>query len=453
MRSTATDRILLTTIAAALLLAAGTVGTSHAGLRVEASYSSQPVDVRVWLDRGYDDYYGDADIEEIGSYYDVYPSANDVVLYIRAARSCYTTVYVIDTEGFIHVIHPLSPYDDAYLLGGRVYRLWLRDYGFHRACFGRGVAFAFAVSSPVPFAYASYGLGVFGPHIGFQIYGDPFIAARLFYQSILPPAYHRGFVSVSYARFYVREYVRYPSYLCLGWCDPHGARTYCAGGCGAHRQYRVHAKDPYRFLRPSRDAEVAEKESVGYTRITRTGVKDASDVRVSKTAPGRAKDVSDTRVSKNIQGRVKDASEMRARKTTQERVAQNVVEPARPAARVKDPVAEQRVRQETPGATRLVRSTKDTYVTSKKDYEKMREIYEKSEKSGAREIREVHGRSGDQDRVQVRPAPAKTPAGAGNVKATKVNRRAVNDARETVALGDASSREKPKSGKGAKRSR
>ncbi len=271
MRSTAIKMMFLV-FAATLVLSTAWIANSNAGLRVELVYSSAPVDVRVWLDEGYGNntYYDDYD-NGTGYAYDVYASSDDVVLNVRASRSCYTTVYVIDTEGFLHVIHPLSPRDNAFLVGGRVYRFDLRDYGFNDGYFGRGVAFAYAVSSPVPFSYASYGVGVFGPRIGFQVYGDPFVASKLFYLSILPHGCRRGHVAVSYARFYVREYVRYPSYLCVGW------HQHCGGHCAAHRHYRVHTRDPYRVLRPTVEVR---NEYAEYTRINRTGGKDINDVRV-----------------------------------------------------------------------------------------------------------------------------------------------------------------------------
>jgi hypothetical protein len=340
-------KILLAGFAAAAM-GAVTYGTSGAGLRFEAVYTSEPVDVRVWLDRGQgygysdDGYYDDA-----GDYYDVYPSASEVTLYVRAARSCYTTVYVIDTEGFIHVIQPLSPYDEAYLLGGRVYRYRLADYGFDWNCFGRGVAFAFAVSSPVPFGYASYGVEVFGPRVGFQIYGDPFVAARMFYLSILPTRCNPAFASVSYTRFYVREYVRYPSYLCVGWHGSNTARTYCGGLCDAHREYRIHAKDPFSVLRP---VNVSDRESDRYTKIDRTGMKHYSDVRVrtrTSTAAGepavRSKPV---RIEKSADARQ---------------------------------IASVEKRSKSAAADRVVRSTKDAFVQSKRDYERAREAYRKTD--------------------------------------------------------------------------
>jgi len=382
------------------LVVAGAAGPSSAGMRVEAVYSSEPVDVRVWMDRGYGQ--DDWNADDSWDYYDVYPSVDDVVLYVRTARSCYATVYVIDTEGFIHVVYPFSPYDEAYLVGGRVHRVHLRDYGFRRGYFGRGVAFAFAVTSPVPFGYAGYGTAIFGPQVGFQVYGDPFVAARLFYLSILPRGCDAAFAAVSYARFYVTEYVRYPSYLCPGWHEHHGVRTYCGGDCGAHRDYRMHAKDPFRVLRP---AGAADGETVRYTKIERTGAKEFGDVRVRSPKTEAARPEPVTR-----------AKGTPAKGTNEERRSVRI----------------------TSGTStdRVVRSTRDEFVASKRNYEKMREVYDKSAERGTAKItkRAPDGESG----------PA------------KITQRAPDGAREMVALRSAPAPETKaasKTGKGAKRTR
>ena len=387
MRTTA-KKNWLTGLAAALMVA-GAVGGSSAGLRFEAVYSTEPADVRVWMDRGYDNdsYYEDGDADEMWEYGDVYASADDVVLYVRASRSCFTTVYIIDTEGFIHVVHPLSPFDDAYFVGGRVYRFYLGDYGFDRGCFGRGVAFAFAVSSPVPFGYADYGVSIFGPRVGFQIYGDPFIAARLFYASILPPACTWSYIGVGYARFYVTEYVRYPSYLCLGWDDHHGDRRHCDGQCGAHRHYRAHVKDPYRVLRPAGNVE---REYLQYTKINRTGVKDFSDVRMRTSDTVAERSQPTTREKRaGVERRIKRSEDANGFVSRERATAKPTVD---------------RVDR--------VRSTKDAFVASKRNYEKMRKVYD---------------RFGDPGRSD----PGKTPA---NVKTRKVTERASDEARRSVAL-------------------
>jgi len=239
MKTTA-KRILMSLGFGVLFLAM--TAPAHAGTRVSFAYTNGPADVRVWLDH-IDTVYDQGD-------YDVYPSVDEVVLYVRASRSTYAAVYVVDTEGFIHVVHPCGPGESSFLRGGRVYGFRLSELGFHGYHFDRGVAYAYAVTSPVPFTYASYDIAVFGPRWGFRIQGDPYVAARHFYLSLVPTWCDRGLVGISYARFYVREYVRYPAYLCTGWHENHGVRTYCRGDCSVFRSFRTHAGDPYRVLRP-----------------------------------------------------------------------------------------------------------------------------------------------------------------------------------------------------------
>jgi hypothetical protein len=433
-----------------VILTAVWVGSSNAGIHVGVSYSSGPADVSVRLGRGYDDYYDDDYYDDYyeGDYeYDVYPSASDVVLYVRASRSCYTTVYVIDTEGYIHVIHPLSPFDDAYLIGGRVYRYDLRDFGFYDPYFGRGVAFAFAVTSPVPFSFARYGVGIFGPQVGFHIYGDPFIASRLFYFSILPGGCRRGLVGVSYARFYVREYVRYPSYLCVGWHDYHGHRTYCRGNCAAHRHYRIHAKDPYRVIHPRRELR---NEITRYAKINRTSAKDMRDIRkVTKTRTTKflrdrgleqkAKRIvkssgirttgdkhNKSSVAKRTARRIENSS--RARKMTGAKNTRAVA-PKSPTRKnsVKSP-------RKTSGPERVVRSTRNTFIKSKNDYAKMRKKLGQNSKinrSGSKKTSEVSAKK------------------AGTNKGMRVSK----ETRKKVAQSSARAGRQNKAGKRAKRAK
>ncbi len=259
MRKTANA---LTFVIGMLVLSPMLVAPASAGVRVSFAYTSSPADVQVWLDRqgqgDYDDEY-DGDRYE----YDVYPSADDIVLYFRASRSCFATVYVVDTEGFIHVVHPYSIDDNAYIRGGRVYKIYLSDFGYGHG-FDRGVAYAFAVSSPVPFDYSYYGVDIFGPGFGFRIYGDPYVASKRFYLSLIAGRCDRYLIGISHARFYVREYVRYPRYLCVGWHDYYGARQYCRGNCLVYRHYNLHARAPHQVLHP----QYRIKHKVGeYTRI------------------------------------------------------------------------------------------------------------------------------------------------------------------------------------------
>lgn len=283
----------LSVLAIGLAITALSASSLKAGVRFEVTYTSGPADIRVWLADGYDHY--QAGYHE----YDVYASVDDVVLYVRASRSCYATVYVVDTDGFIHVVHPLAPQGEQFLRGGRVYAFHLADSDFRRYGFDRGVAYVYAVSSPVPFRFADYGWGVFGDNYGYRIYGDPYLAAHEFYESLLLPSCNVSRIGVSHARFYVREYARYPRYLCVGWHDYYGVRHYCRGNCTAYRYYHMHVKDPYVVLRA--DFRIKHASSDGYTRIRRS-----ADVRFKEKNSVVRRTVSKSSVLKTTSKRVVD---------------------------------------------------------------------------------------------------------------------------------------------------
>ncbi|MCK4774179.1 MAG: hypothetical protein KAT30_05315 [Candidatus Krumholzibacteria bacterium] len=185
----------------------------------------------------------------------IYPSFDDVVISVQAARSCYATVFVIDTFGFVHVIHPFSPYESAWIRGGATYRFSGRDFGL-RALGGRGIAHVFAIASPYPFDYSPYGEAIFVGQFGYRVHGDPYLACRQLYVSLMPRAFQWNYVGVGFARFYVREWVRYPTYLCQGY---HDGTVYVRVGDGCRHcsrvydRYRHHVHDPYLALRSAQD--------------------------------------------------------------------------------------------------------------------------------------------------------------------------------------------------------
>lgn len=258
------------------LLLAGLVFATEARATIVNGFSDaiSPANIRVWLE---------ADDGSCGE--DVYAAVENVVVSVRTSRSCYATVYLVDTAGYIHIIYPLSPYDNTYFRGGSVYRFYLSDFRFDQG-FGRGVAYAFAVTSPIRFAYGDYGWDVFGARFGYQVCGDPYVAARSFYLSVIPGSCRAETLGIGHARFFVKEYVRYPSYLCAGWHESQGAGGYCRADCGVYKQYTAHATDPYRVLNPVRQVSEGVRER---TQIIRTE-KQAGGARVrpAKTAMGAA---------------------------------------------------------------------------------------------------------------------------------------------------------------------
>jgi len=195
----------------------------------------QTTDIRVWV----------ADEDEI------YPSIDDVVFYIRAARGCHALVYIVDTDGYIHVLHPFSMYEDSWVEGGVTYRITAREAGLYGFDYDRGIAFVYAVGSPYPFEYSAYGADIFAGRYSYRIYGDPFIACKRFYVSLLPSWCDRAFIGVSFSHFYVREWVRYPRYLCVNHAWSYHGHGYCSQCSNVYDRYRVHMRDPYRVLHPT----------------------------------------------------------------------------------------------------------------------------------------------------------------------------------------------------------
>ena len=213
---------------------------------------------------------------------DVFDNYADVAVWLRPERDCYTTLFMVDTDGYMHVLYPNSAYDDAWLYGGRSYCYRARDLGLDRLD-GAGIAYVFAVGSPVPFDYSVYGAGVFVGNCGFRVYGDPFVACRDFYMTLLPVSCRWDFVGVSYARFYVRHWARYPSYLCYG--GP-GVHVYVGDGCRACNDafvsYRASCARPSDSFRPAprfkqvyagvgRSDENADRSPSRVSRVERVG--------------------------------------------------------------------------------------------------------------------------------------------------------------------------------------
>jgi hypothetical protein len=216
--------ILAMSAAAAMMLPAKSEATRY----VAHATVTAPVAVRVWVDGG-----------------DVFPDYNDVTLWLSADRDCYSSLFLVDTAGFIHVLNAR----DSWLYGGRTYGYRACDLGLDHLD-GRGIAYVFAVGSPVPFDYSSYGDGVCVDGFGYRVAGDPFFACREFYMSILPASCQWDCVGVSFTRFYVREWSRYPSYLCAG--GPYHVRVgdNCRECTAVYAAYRANSAAPYEAMRP-----------------------------------------------------------------------------------------------------------------------------------------------------------------------------------------------------------
>jgi hypothetical protein len=260
----------------ALLLAAAVVAAVAPSAKADPPGPitvAATADIHVWLDHPRE----------------IYPSYGDVVVSVQSARGCYATVFVVDTFGFVHVIHPFSPYDNAWINGGVTYRFSARELGLDRFG-GRGIVHVFAIGSPYPFDYSPYGELVFTGRFGYRIYGDPYVGCRQFYATLLPAGYRWDLVGVGSARFYVRDWVRYPVYLCH--CHHGGNHVRLGLRCDrcyeAYDAYRAHVNDPGTVLRrPPRYKDVYA-QSDAQTRIQRSDVEKAYQPTASKARTGVA---------------------------------------------------------------------------------------------------------------------------------------------------------------------
>lgn len=215
---------------ALVVAAASLVGTAPAARAVPVDGRSG---VHVWIDGG-----------------DVFPSFGDVTISLRADRDCYATLFLVDAAGYLHVLYPHGPQDVDFIYAGRTYRYTGWQVGLDRFN-GVGVAHVFAVASPVPFNFSGYGSTLFTASFGYRVIGDPFVACRNFYVSLLPSGCRWDRVGVGFARFYVREWVRYPAYLCYGGGVHVRVGDNCAGCSRLYASYRYGTANPYEAMRPA----------------------------------------------------------------------------------------------------------------------------------------------------------------------------------------------------------
>lgn len=233
------------------------------GTFAPAAQSHTPVvvtgntDIKVWVDRPWN----------------VYSSYDDVVISIHTARDCYLAVFLVDTYGFVHVVYPFSPFESAWVHGGVRYCFSGRDLGLSTFG-GRGIAHVFAVGSPYPFDFEPYGSSIFVGGFGYRVYGDPYLACHELYVNVLPAAYWREFAGFGFARFYVREWARYPMYLCHGHHDA-TIQVSVSGRCARcyrlYDDYRGHVNNPHRAFQTTRaDYKDTYRAGRARTRVQRT---------------------------------------------------------------------------------------------------------------------------------------------------------------------------------------
>ena len=149
-------------------------------------------------------------------------------VYFRAERASYVTIFRVDTDGRVRVIHPLEPWEDNYARArqryevrrpGEKFAFTVDDYP--------GQGYLLAVTSLDPFDYSDY---VRGDHWDYRVIatsgriaGDPYVALMELADHIVPANY----VDYSYdvLPYFVEERYEYPRFLCYD-CHAYAAYPY-----------------------------------------------------------------------------------------------------------------------------------------------------------------------------------------------------------------------------------
>ena len=173
---------------------------------------AQPVEARVWLDRG------DEPILQHGE---------RVRVYYRTALDAYVAVFHIDTDGVTRLIFPRSPGADHYARGGRDYRLLFPSSPYWFVDEQPGLGYFFVVASPEPFDFSAFRFSPYGRGwdlslVGRQVYRDPYIAMDD-YVAALVTDWEVASYALDFTGYHVGERYEYPRFLCY---DCHGFRSY-----------------------------------------------------------------------------------------------------------------------------------------------------------------------------------------------------------------------------------
>jgi len=229
-------------------------------------------DIRVWVEESSD----------------VFSSYHDVVVSFRPDRDCYATMFVVDTNGFVHVVYPFSACDRAWVRGGVTYRHSAYELGLDML-HGAGIAYVVAVGSPRPFDYSRWGDDIFVGRFGYRVSGDPYLASRELYLSFLPRHIIPAQVGVSVARFYVGQWVRYPSYLCHGPGVHVRIGDYCRSCSHSYDNFRAHMSAPDVAIHPpvkfKRSGHVSQiRKSTARTRDVASRIGSSRNVTVTRTS-------------------------------------------------------------------------------------------------------------------------------------------------------------------------
>ncbi len=166
------------------------------------------LEARIWLDRGVDP---------------VLRRGDQVRVYYRASRDAFVSIFHIDTNGFARLLHPGSPTDDHFVLGGRDYRVLFPESRYWHVDEDEGKGYLFIVASPEPLDFSNFTYS--RRRGGWDItamaqtgYRDPFLVMDDVVAALIPQWWAEDY-ALDFHAYDVDQPHDYPRFLCY---DCHG---------------------------------------------------------------------------------------------------------------------------------------------------------------------------------------------------------------------------------------
>lgn len=170
------------------------------------------VEARVWLDRGSEP---------------VLSRGEEVRVFYRTSADAYVAIFHVDTNGTSRLVFPASPDDDAFVRGGRDYRLLFPPMSSWIVEDDPGVGYYFILASPLPLDFSAF------PYswqartwdltaVGATVYEDPFLAMDDYIAQLIPDWEYADY-TLDWVEYDVDGEHDYPRFLCY---DCHGFTPY-----------------------------------------------------------------------------------------------------------------------------------------------------------------------------------------------------------------------------------
>jgi hypothetical protein len=199
-------------------------------------YDTNPLEARVWLDRGSEP---------------VLERGDRARIYYRVSESAFVSIFHIDSNGNVRMVFPSSPQENHYARGGRDYRVLFPGSSYWYVGDDPGIGYFFIVASPEPFDFQQFGYSHFAggwdlSRIGMQVYGDPYLAMDDYVGALVPDWEYIGY-GLDFTSYHVdtrHDYPRFLCYDCHGY-QPYGSWNPYAYSCTSFRV--VIYNDPYYY--------------------------------------------------------------------------------------------------------------------------------------------------------------------------------------------------------------